>query len=323
MKHSARFLVFLLFLSLPAAARAQGSSERVQFGKSIVIETDEVVSEAVCIGCSIRIRGKVGTDAVAIGGSIIVDGTVGADAVAIGGSLDINGTVGVDAVAVGGSVRLGPESKVGGDVVAAGGKVVRHSQAQVGGELSSTPIPFLVGPGLLARLLLFGLLVCTVINLVLVLLAFLVAGERRVETAAQTLRTRAGLALLMGVGVLVGAVILFILSTLMGPLMPILAILVSLVLLITLLLGYTALSSWVGRALVSQSGPLAAVVIGALVITLVQLIPIVCFLAIPVFVLLALGSAALSGYGTAPDWLQQQLAARPAVPPAAPPPAAR
>ncbi|MFQ5663036.1 MAG: hypothetical protein ACE5HL_04320 [Terriglobia bacterium] len=315
MKFPAAFFIGLLLLALPTAAGAEPSDDRVQVGQDIVVEADEVVTDAVCIGCSIRVRGRVSADAVAIGGSIKIGGSVGADAVAIGGGVEINGSVGTDAVAVGGDVRLGPEARVGGDVLAAGGEVKRDPRARIGGEVVSGR----AAAAGLGSLLVFFLLICAAINLVLVLLAYGIAGAQRVETVAGTVRARAGLALLAGVGVLVGAVILFIISAFLGPATFILALLVSLALFITLVLGYSGLSWWLWRSLSPRSGPLAAVLLGAVVITILQLIPFAGFLIFLVFALLALGSAALSGYGTATNWLPQQLSTPTSIPPPSPP----
>ncbi len=223
--------------------------------------------------------------------------------------------------AIGGNLRLGPAAKVGGDVVAVGGLVERDAQASVGGEVSSTPIPVFSRLPLssLGRLLLVGLLVGGALNLVLVLLSYLIARERRVEVIASTVRARAGLALLTGVGVLVGTILLFIIFSRMGPLTPALATLVSVALVITLVMGYTGICLWLGRSLARGRGPLVAILLGAVLITVLQLIPLLGLFAFLVFFLLALGSAALSGYGSAMDWLPQRFAGRPIGPPPSPP----
>ena len=61
-------------------------------------------------------------DKVRIGGNVVVEeGTEVKDAVAVGGSVTVNGKVRQSAVAVGGSVVLGPNAVVGKDVVSIGG----------------------------------------------------------------------------------------------------------------------------------------------------------------------------------------------------------
>lgn len=56
-------LAYLLgFSALTTPALAASSHERTQFGRDIVIEPNEQVSEATCFGCSIRVRGHVATE---------------------------------------------------------------------------------------------------------------------------------------------------------------------------------------------------------------------------------------------------------------------
>jgi len=111
--------ILLVMIAAPSALHAGGKDDRVQFGKSIVIEENENVGSVVCIACSIRSAGTSG------------------DVVAVGGSIDLEGTAKGDAVAVGGGVRLGENASVSGDVVAVGGGVSRHPNADVKGEITS------------------------------------------------------------------------------------------------------------------------------------------------------------------------------------------
>jgi hypothetical protein len=304
MNHRLFLVTGLLLLTLPLASFAQG--ERVQIGQDIVIEVEEAASEAVCIGCSIRVLGQVSGDVVAIGGNIEIEGSAGQDVVAVFGNLAINGSVGQDAVAVSGNVRLGSSAQVGQDVVSSGGRVERDSQASVGGKITSAPGVPVVGTGLMG-LVFLALVVCGIVNLVLVLLCYLLAGEQRVDTMVATLRERAGLAFLTGLGVAVGVILLFIFAATLGPLTPIVVIVVALAFLLTLLIGYTGLSSWLGRSLARKTSPLWAVLLGAVLVTILQLIPLVGLLLFLVFFPLSLGIAALSGYGTAPNWLAERF----------------
>jgi hypothetical protein len=299
MNNSKALLLATLVCLLPLSALANNGGERVQVGQDIVIEEDEAVSEAVCIGCSIRIRGSVAHEAVAVGGNI-----------------DVEGSVGHEVVAVAGSIRLGPGASVGHDVVSVFGQIDRDPTASVGGEIvpaATLPVGGLVG------IVLFFFFVAVVIHLVLVILCYLIAGERRVETVARAVRERAGLSLLTGIGVLVGAVILYFLSAYMGPVTPILALLVSLALFVLLIVGYTGLSYCLGRSLARTSAPLVAVLLGAVLITLLQCVPALGLVVFLVFFLLALGSAAVSGLGSAPAWLPQQFAGSAAGSPPPPP----
>lgn len=282
-----RLCLLLCFLLLPLAAGAQ--SERIQVGEDIVVEEGEVVSEAVCIGCNIEING-----------------TVEGDAVAVAGDLDIRGTVGQDAVAVFGSVTLAPGAAVDQDAVAVFGQVDRDVTAMVGGEtISELPLPF----GGLAGLLVFLLVLALVTHIILVVITYLIAGERRVQILAETLRARAGASLLAGLGIVVAAIVLFILAAWMGPVAPVVYVAAAVALGVTLVVGYTGLCYWMGRLLTKSSAGLLAVLLGVLLVTVLQFVPLVIF----VFHLLSLGCAALSGFGQHSNWLPQQLGGQPAT----------
>lgn len=310
-------LVCALVVLLPATAGAQ--SDRVQTGEDITVEADEQVKDVVCIFCSIRHSGHASGDVVAVFGDIEADGSAGGDMVAVFGDIEANGDVGGDMVATGGNISLGPQAVVGGKVVSSGGKIERDPQARVGGEVQETPGPPAIG---LVGLLVVAVVISLLTHVVLILIAYLIAGQKRVETLAATVRERAGLAVLTGLGVIVAAIALFILSAFLGPAMPILALLVCLALGVTLVVGYTGLSYWLGRVLARNAAPLLALLLGAALITILQLIPVLGFFLFLVFVLLAYGCAALSGYGSATDWLQRRFGGRAAAPPpAAPPPA--
>jgi hypothetical protein len=119
-------LAALLVIAAPLALHARAGSDRVQFGRSIVVEENEDIDAVVCIGCSIHMMGTCG------------------DVVAIGGSITIEGTVKGDAVAVGGGMHLGDNASVSGDVVTVGGGLTRHPNAVVKGEVTNESGPFIL-----------------------------------------------------------------------------------------------------------------------------------------------------------------------------------
>jgi hypothetical protein len=84
-----------------------------------------------------RRRGRNGQDRVRFGGDVTVrEGEeVRGDAVAIGGSLDVDGRVSGDAVSIGGSLTLGPHADVDGDAVVIAGSLKRDPGARVGGKV--------------------------------------------------------------------------------------------------------------------------------------------------------------------------------------------
>lgn len=110
---------------LSCAGFAEGSSDRVQVGRSITVQPGENVGDVVCIACSIRVRGQTSGDVVAIAGSVNVEpgAEVAGDTVAVAGNirLDNGARIGGDVVAVVGTLRRSPEAAVGGNVTGVGG----------------------------------------------------------------------------------------------------------------------------------------------------------------------------------------------------------
>ncbi|MBV8049961.1 MAG: hypothetical protein JOZ80_02155 [Acidobacteriaceae bacterium] len=143
-------LIAVLFVLLPTAAAAR-SNDRVQIGRSIIVEPGEQVGDVVCIACSIRVRGQIAGDTVAVAGSI---------------TLENGAQIAGDAVAVAGSVRLASDTKVGGDVVAVAGKIHRDPQAVIGGDVTSVGGVGWMWPILLAPFLVLGGIVALIIWLV-------------------------------------------------------------------------------------------------------------------------------------------------------------
>jgi len=84
----------------------------------------------------------IAADKVRIGGDIVIAaGTEVKDAVAVGGSVTVNGKVRDSAVAVGGSVILGPDAVIGKDVVAIGGIVEQAQGSKIHGDVVELNIP--------------------------------------------------------------------------------------------------------------------------------------------------------------------------------------
>lgn len=295
------FWLILCLGALPAVAMQ--TNEVVRFGGEVTVPADETASDVVCMQCSVRVVGRVAGDVVVLRGDVEIEGRVTGDVVTLFGTL-----------------RLGAESEVGGDVVAIFGRVEREIGARTEGEVVAFG-PALAGFGLFSVVVLL-LLAGLVVQLLFCLLSYAVLGERRTRTMATALRERAALAWVTGVGVLVFAILLFIISGYLGPATPILVIAMAVMLFVTVLAGYTGAGYWVGRGVAKTTGPLAALLLGVLLISLLQALPFAGFLASLFFGPLALGVAALTGFGSAPDWLQRQFTgSHPAPGPAPPPPA--
>jgi hypothetical protein len=98
---------------------------------------------AVILSITILTPGNViAKDKVRIGGDVVVEeGTEVKDAVAVGGSVTVNGKVRDSAVAVGGSVILGPNAVIGKDVVSIGGAVKQAQGSKILGDVVELNIP--------------------------------------------------------------------------------------------------------------------------------------------------------------------------------------
>src|SRR5215831_17882931 len=93
-------------------ALADKSADRVQVGRDLIVEPAEKVGNAVCVACSIHVRGQLAGDAVAVAGRIV---------------LEQGAQVAGDVTDVLGDVRLESGTQVAGDVVVVAGMVRRDS----------------------------------------------------------------------------------------------------------------------------------------------------------------------------------------------------
>jgi len=278
MKRAACFLLVLFLLFVPTAAR--GAEGRLRFGGSIIVQPGETIGDATCFFCSIRVLGNVEGDAVSIGGGIEVEGNLAGDAVAAGGG-----------------IRVGARANVAGDVVAIGGGIERDTGANIAGDVVAQRYSYFPGQ---RQLLLPGLLVLIGFDLLLGAVSYLILRRRRVENLAATIRARRGLTVLAGVGVFVVFSVLFsifdlrIMRRVESPADTVLSIIA----VVIFAAGYAGVCTWVGNSVVPGRHPLVAVLLGAAIVTLLLLIPIVGFLAFVLIALFALGSTALSRFGS-------------------------
>jgi len=118
-------LCILAMLASSRASQAESSSDRLQFGHDIRIESGERVGDATCIGCSIYLRGQASGDVTAIAGSVFAESgaSIMGDLTAIGGSARVasGAQVGGDLTTIGGTLRRDPQASIGGDVTIMGG----------------------------------------------------------------------------------------------------------------------------------------------------------------------------------------------------------
>ena len=334
-----RILSRVAFLVL-AFSLGLGAEERVMVGDDIFIRADEELEDVVCVGCSIYVEGRA-DDVVAVGGRVTVaEGAVVRDVVALAGGLEMRGEATGDAVSImGRSDIYGP---VEGDVVAVMGALHLHEGASVDGEavavmggLERAPGVDIdgqvveVGPavGGIAGIAASGIVAVIIVVLLLALaiwpivsfICFAIMGAERVGTIAAAVNERAGMCFLVGLASWIASIMLTVMMPIMFFWIPGgMESVVTVAFFVVAAVGYTGVSYWVGRGMIKGGSGLGATILGSVLITFIQAIPLIgWFIAFPIFGWLSLGAAILSGFGTSADWLfprtTQDVIARPAV----------
>jgi len=316
----------LLSVAVVPPAFAQGGDEgRVIFGQDYTVESgQELEGDLVIFGgdLTVEAEGVIDGDAVVFGGDVLVDegGRVKGDLAAIGGRVTVAGEVDSDVVSVGGDIRLIPTAQIGNDVVAVFGQADRGEGVYVGGQVVEGAEfrfePFSgfrwggvrdwrIDPfaGFLTRA--FRALVTMVALMALGLLVVALLPEQ-VSVVSATVQAAPFPSI--GVGFL--TLFVFLLLT------PILFIVVCigwvawLLLLIAMaaaaIYGWIVLGSVVGKRLlqaakVAQPEPLASVLLGVLLISLISAAPVcIGFLFTLAVGSWGLGAVVLTRFGTTP-----------------------
>ncbi|MCP5527239.1 MAG: RDD family protein [Verrucomicrobiales bacterium] len=267
-------------------------SEMVRVLDDLVVREDESVSEFVSVLGDAR-----------------VDGEVRGDGVAVMGSVTVNGRVNGDLVVVMGGLQLGSGAVVDGDVWVVGGRFEEEAGSRINGQrhhhsfgnlgqdvaswcrsglILARPLPPRVP--LAWSLLALHFLIYLIITVVI---------PRPVTVCANELRVRLGPCFLVGLlGLVLSAPIAFILAT-TGVGVFLLPLLV-LVMTGAIFLGKAAALQCVGVAAVqrfneaARPAPLAALVIGGVVVALIYMVPLLGGVAWAVLVPLGFGSVLLA-----------------------------
>lgn len=281
----------------------------------------------VSIGHDVELKaGESAECVVVIFGSAKVHGKVRDAAVAVFGDLEIDGEVGDAAVVVLGDLRALPGARLRGETVAVGGKVDAASSASIRGQPVTVDFPawlktWFVQCVLKLRPLSLHVGWVWAVAGVVFLLYLLIAAvfPRPVEACVSELTRRPATTFLMGlVAKLVLAVVVFVLTCTGVGLVVVPFILAAVAL--GVVVGKAGVLEWIGFKLGRRSGAeglqngLLALAIGAVVITLLYLVPVVG--------LLTFGIVSVWGFGAAVtgalDGLRRELPAkRPGPPPGA------
>jgi uncharacterized RDD family membrane protein YckC len=299
----------------PAQPQA-GASQRaiVVFGRDVELKAGDSAQTVVVLFGSAKIRGKVHEAAVAIFGDVDVEG----------------GEVEQAAVAVLGDVKAGQKARIHGDAVAVGGAVDISGGATVGGEKVGMGVPGLHFKGLrswfvhcvlkMRPLALQVGWVWAVAGVFFLVYLFVAAVfQRPVQACAEELTRRPATTFLFGLltKLLVPLVFLILAATGVGLLvMPFLLA----ALFLGAIVGKVALIEALGSKLGRQFGvgafqkPLAAFLLGSLLITLLYLVWVIGLLTFLILSVWGLGVAVTAAFGG----LRRELPEKRVPPPTGP-----
>lgn len=252
--------------------------------------------------------GDTAEDVVVIFGSAKVQGKVRDATVAIWGNLDLDGEA-RDAVVVMGDLKAGANARIRDSAVTVGGKQVVTQGARMGNNPTEVDFPDWLKSWfghcvLLARPLApqvgFVWLIALLFILIYAFIAILV--PRPVEACVNELNTRPATTCLVGLLSLVFLPLVFFILAATGLGLIVVPFLMA-ALFFAGLLGRVALLEWLGFRLVGQLAtnvtvkPLLALLIGAAIIAILYLVPVVGLLTFAVISVWGLGAAMLAALG--------------------------
>jgi uncharacterized RDD family membrane protein YckC len=285
----------------------------VVFGKDVELKAGDSAEAVVVLFGSAKIRGKVHDAAVAVFGDIDVEG----------------GEVGDAAVAVMGSVKAGPGSKIHGDAVAVGGTLDVSEGATVSGEKVAITVPGLHADWLKKWFLhcvlklrplapQVGWVWAVAAMFFVVYLCIAVLFQRPVAACVEELTRRPATTFVLGLlaQLLLPLILLILAATGLGLLVvPFLLV----ALLLGAIVGKIALIESLGFKLGRLLGvgalqkPLAAFLLGSLLVTLLYLVWVVGLLTYMMLSVWGLGVAVTAAFGG----LRREQPAKRVPPPAA------
>jgi uncharacterized RDD family membrane protein YckC len=292
------------------------------------IQTDDSVRNApiVVIGKDAELKeGESAEAVVVIGGSAKIHGKVREAAVVIGGDLDIDGEVGDAAVAILGNVNAHSGAKIHGDAVAVGGKVDVAEGAKVSRTQQSVQLPDLKWLRswfrhcvLLLRPLSLEVGWVWVVAGIFLLFYILIAAlfPTPVAACANELSRRPATSFLVGMLTLLLIPFVILILAVTGVGLVVVPFILAALFLGTIV-GKIGLLEWLGFKIGRQFGgqslevkPLLALLIGAALILLLYLIPVLGLLTFTVTRVWGLGAAVMAAFGG----LRREMPEKPAPP---------
>lgn len=278
--------LIVLMLMMPGAGLADESDDRVQIQGDVMVGPDEVVMG----------------DAVAIMGNVTVEGKVMGDVLAIMGDVRINGEVMGDVTSVGGRIIRSDSARIYGKVTQVG---VGEGIKDIIGNMLKYGVPGRLWWARRGTILDMGFsYIFTIINFIgLIALGSLVIilFPNSIKATADEADKEPGRRFLIGflIILLLPAAMFLMAVTLIGiPLIPLTVFLVA----CAGFYGYLGISIFLGRKLNDQlhlkSGIFTEYLLGALLLWLIQFIPFLGVLIKILVLMLALGIAADTRFGT-------------------------
>ena len=260
----------IVFLGMSTAWAAEGKGDLVKFGQDLEVARGEVVS---------------------------------GNAVSIGGSLTVSGRVKGDAVAVGGSLYLKDRAQVGGNAVSVGGVIEKSPRAVVKGDVTEVSFAGMGGitPGMAAG----GLTIFSILSFIgfLVLVVILVAlfpnQLGKVSAAVEGNLFKTFLYGLLVIILFVPVIILLAISIAGIVLIPVWAILV----MVAGLFGYIGAAHFIGQKILKAAKlnvktMMVEALVGIIILALIGLVPFAGCIIKAILGCMGLGAVALTRFGT-------------------------
>ncbi len=293
------FLGLFIASALPLAC----GQERFGFGQDIHIGKDEVQENIIAFGGNIIVEGRIKESIVAFGGNIVLSGEVGDSVVGFGTAITLRSTAVVkgDVASIGGKLEKEPGCVISGDTVFFKGNEI---------------FPRFFKKGWLGLPLVPLIVVLKLVGFFIWLLIALVIGAlfpKQLEKASDQIKEAFGsvvgtgaLALILFIGLIIAFAVLSLI--LIG--LPFLLFLIAVGMAIKIF-GEVVLFYYFGQAVgvaVQKKAPvpLAAVVIGLVVVSLIKAVPVLGFLLSIFLACLAWGAVIRTKFGTTENWFRRK-----------------
>ena len=277
-------LLFLLF-AVPIAAQPllqpqaypNRPANRFRILRTLTVDSADTANDLLCIACSVHVRGHVAGDVITVGGGLVAEGPVDGDVIAVGGGVEVRS-----------------RGKLSGDVFALGGYIKKN-----GGTVArdSLAIPYIIVPGQLNPTGL-GSAGLAAVNLVLVALAYAFLRPRRVENTAQALQHRAGSVIFAGLLAVIFFYFANSLCTRLGRSQAVAEIILGAIFIFVAAAGAAGLGFWAANFAFPHTQGAATTLAGIFALTFLEFVPLFGFLVALVGVVLSLGAAVVSAFGS-------------------------